>query len=193
MKIRVSHIHGKYDDEQGTDLCELFCIPEGETSTYLFENGWLPTSNNEWYQSRSSRLKIGQLTSRRKYQLRKMSVSTSGNYREIFETSKFLYNQSIEELLDTVLSFKHEIYYFDNDVFGVLNWFDEIPYFSFVVGGRSGKRGIIPMTCYYFLNKLTNHTYPYLYIGEWYEDFYYKSSYPNFEWWDGEKWLDNII
>lgn len=193
MKIRISHLNGRYDYEKGTDLCELFCIPDDESNTYLFENGWLPTSNNEWYQSRSSRLKITPLSSRRLSQLRKIRVTNSGNYMKIFENSKLSYNESAEEFLDTVLSYKHEIYYFDDCVFGVLNWFDDIPYFSMVVADKNNSRGIIPITCYYFLNKLSDHKYPYLYIGEWYEQFHYKSNYPNFEWWDGENWLDTII
>ena len=57
MKIRISHLNGRYDSQKGTDLCELFCIPDDETNYYLFENGWLPLLNNEWYQSRSSRIK----------------------------------------------------------------------------------------------------------------------------------------
>lgn len=193
MKIRISHLNGRYDSQKGTDLCELFCIPDDETNYYLFENGWLPLLNNEWYQSRSSRIKISSLSSRRRYQLKKMKVTTDGDYKKIFENSKFFYNESAEMFLDTVLSFKHEIYYFNDNIFAVLNWFDDIPYFSFVASGSRKKEGVIPMTCYHFLNILTGHTYPYLYIGEWYEQFHYKSNYPNFEWWDGEKWLDTIV
>lgn len=193
MKIRISHLNGRYDTQKGTDLCELFCIPDDETNHYLFENGWLPLMNNEWYQSRSSRLKISSLSSRRRYQLKKVRVSTTGDYKKIFENSKLFYNESSELFLDTVLSFKHEIYYFNDNIFAVLNWFDDIPYFSFVASGSRKKEGVIPMTCYHFLNMLRGHTYPYLYIGEWYEQFHYKSSYPNFEWWDGEKWLDTVV
>lgn len=193
MKIRISHLNGRYDAQRGTDLCELFCIPDDETNYYLFENGWLPLLNNEWYQSRSSRIKISSLSSRRRYQLKKMKVTTDGDYKKIFENSKLFYNENAELFLDTVLSFKHEIYYFNDSIFAVLNWFDDIPYFSFVASGSNKKEGIIPMTCYHFLNILKGHTYPYLYIGEWYEQFHYKSSYPNFEWWDGEKWLDTIV
>ena len=107
MKIRISHLNGRYDSQKGTDLCELFCIPDDETNYYLFENGWLPLLNNEWYQSRSSRIKVSSLTSRRRYQLKKMRVSTEGDYKKIFEDSKFFYNESAEEFLDAVLSFKH--------------------------------------------------------------------------------------
>jgi len=188
MKIRISHQNGQYDITNHSDLCELFCTPDGETPQYLFENGWLPYSNEEWYQCRSSRVKIKPISARRKFQLAKIRISKSGDYKEIFEKSKYLYDPIIEDFLDTVLSFDHEIYYFNNSVFGVLNWFGDIPYFSLVVGGKLRREGITPMTCYFFINELLGHTYPYLYIGEWYEQFFYKSHYPNFEWWDGQSW-----
>lgn len=188
MKIRISHQNGQYDLNTHADLCELFCEPENETPEYLFENGWLPTANREWYQCRSSRIKIQPISARRQYQLAKIRISKSGDYQKIFESSKYLYDPIIEEYLDTVLSFEYEIYYFNSSVFGVLNWFGNIPYFSLVVGGKLRREGITPMTCYFFINELLDHDYPYLYIGEWYEQFHYKSNYPNFEWWDGQLW-----
>jgi hypothetical protein len=191
MKIRISHLNGQYDLSNHTDLCELFCKPENEDSKYLFENGWLPYSNGEWYQCRSSRVKISPISSRRKRQLEKIKISKEGNYLEIMRKSKFLYDDAVEEFLHTMLSFKHEIYYFNDNTFAVLNWFDDIPYYSLVLGGRVKKDGSTPLSCYHFIDELANHSYPYLYIGEWYDQFYYKSHYPNFEWWDGEKWVEN--
>ena len=188
MKIRISHLNGRYDSQRGTDLCELFCIPDNETNYYLFENGWLPILNNEWYQSRSSRVKIQPISSRRKTQLRKIKISKDGDFLKILNQSKFLYDDAVEDFLHTMLSFENEIYYFNDNTFGILNWFDNIPYYSLVLGGRMAKDGATPLSCYYFMDKLINHSYPYLYIGEWYDQFYYKSHYPNFEWWDGEKW-----
>ena len=188
MKTRISHLNGKYDFESSADLCELFCTPEDENPKYLFENGWLPTSNGEWYQSRSSRIKISPISSRRKYQLRKIRTCKSGDYREIFEKSKYIYDPIVEEYLDTVLSFEHEIYYFNDNIFSILNWFGDIPYYSLVLGGKGSNNGITPLTCYYFIEQLVGISYPYLYIGEWYDEFNYKTHYPNFEWWDGQNW-----
>jgi len=188
MKIRISHLNGQYDSSNQSDLCELFCKPENESPTHLFENGWLPTSNGEWYQSRSSRVKIAPISSRRRTQLSKIKISNTGNYMEIMRNSEFLYDDHVEEFLHTVLSFDNEVYYFNDNTFGVLNWFGDIPYYSLVLGGRANKDGSTPLSCYYFIDKLLNHSYPYLYIGEWYEQFFYKSHYPNFEWWDGETW-----
>ena len=91
MKIRISHLNGQYDLSNHSDLCELFCKPENESPEYLFENGWLPTSNGEWYQSRSSRVKIQPISSRRKTQLKKIKISTDGDFLKILNQSKFLY------------------------------------------------------------------------------------------------------
>jgi hypothetical protein len=189
MKIRISHLNGKYDNETGADLCEVFGTPDGETYKELFETGWLPTKNGEWYQSRSSRVKIDELSGTRRYEVRKLKVSNEGDWERIFGETKHLYPNFQEDYIRTCLSFNHEIYYFDDSVFAILNWFDDIPFFSTVVGGRMKKNGITPLTCYYFIQKLLDHSYPYLYISEWYDQFKFKANYPNFEWWDGESWI----
>jgi hypothetical protein len=193
MKTRFNHVNGRYGDDSIVDLCEVFCRREKETNAFLFENGWLPTANEEWFQTRSSRVKIQPISSRRRYQLKKISVTTSGKYYDILANSKCSYNESCELFLDVMLSYKHEIYYFNDSIFAVLNWFDDIPYFSVVIGGKDKREGITPMTCYYFINELIGNTYPYLYIGPWYEEFYYKKHYPGFEWWDGQNWSDTVF
>lgn len=170
-------------------LCEVFSIRTNETYQYMFEHGWLPTKKNEWFQNKSSRIKISEISNRKKNRLKKISISKNGDYKDIFTKSKSYYSESCQNYLETVLSFKHEIYYFNSEVFCVLNWFDDIPFFSAVFGGKVKRNGITPITCYYFMDKLINHTYPYLYIGEWYHQFNYKSNYPNFEWWNGENWI----
>lgn len=189
MQIRVSHLNGKYDSQTGADLCEVFGTPDGESYKELFERGWLPTKNGEWYQSRSSRVLISPLSGTRRYEVRKLDVKTDGDWKRIFDETKEFYPDYQEEYLHTCLSFPHEIYYFNNSVFAILNWFDNIPFFSTVIGGRTKKNGVTPLTCYYFINKLLGHSYPYLYISEWYEQFSFKANYPNFEWWDGENWV----
>ena len=50
MKTRFNHLNGRYGDNSIVDLCEVFCRPEKETNAFLFENGWLPTANEEWFQ-----------------------------------------------------------------------------------------------------------------------------------------------
>lgn len=189
MQIRVSHLNGKYDSKTGADLCELFGTPDGESYKELFERGWLPTKNGEWYQSRSSRVLISPLSGTRRYEVRKLDVSTDGDWRYIFEETKEFYPHFQEDYIHTCLSFPNEIYYFNDSVFAILNWFDDVPFFSTVIGGRIRKNGVTPLTCYYFINKLLGHSYPYLYISEWYEQFSFKANYPNFEWWDGENWV----
>ena len=189
MKLRISHLHGIYDDHTGADLCELFCVPEHESYKELFESGWLPTTNGEWYQSRSSRVKILPISSRRKYELKKIEVSKIGDYKKIFEESKSLYPIRVIDDINVAISYPHEIYYFNNSVVSIVSVFDNIPFISATFGGRLRKDGITPMTVYYHLNRLIGNTYDYLYIAEWYSQFNYKSNFPNFEWWNGEKWI----
>jgi len=191
MKIRYSHQNGMFiDDEKSVSfLCEVFAKRINENESYMFEHGWLPTANDEWYQTKSSRVKILPISTRKKNRLNKIKISKNGDYKKIFENTKHYYSDSCEFYLQTVLSFEHEIYYFNSEVFCVLNWFGNIPFFSAVFGGKLKRNGITPITCYYFIDKLLNNSYPYLYIGEWYKQFDYKINYPNFEWWNGENWI----
>lgn len=191
MIIRYSHQNGIFIDEKHSSsfLCEVFAKRTNETYQYMFEHGWLPTNNNEWFQSKSSRIKISEVSTRKKNRLNRIHISTVGDYKTIFDNSKHHYSESCGDYLKTVLSFDNEIYYFNSEVFCVINWFDNIPFFSAVFGGKIKRNGITPLTCYYFIDKLISHNYPYLYIGEWYNQFNYKYDYPNFEWWNGEKWI----
>jgi hypothetical protein len=191
MIIRYNHTKGIFLDNEETSsfLCEVFSRRTDESVEYMFENGWLPTSNNEWFQSKSSRIKLSPISVRKKNRLKKISVTNSGDYRQIFENCKSYYSINAGAYLESVLAFDHEIYYFNSEVFCVLNWFNNIPFFSAVFGGKVKRNGITPITCYYFIDKLNKNPYPYLYIGEWYNQFDYKLDYPNFEWWDGEKWI----
>lgn len=191
MIIRYNHNKGIFVNSENNSsfLCEVFSKRTDESIEYMFENGWLPTLNNEWFQSKSSRVKIAPISVRKKNRIKKINITKDGNYREIFEQCKSYYSDNANAYLETVLSFDHEIYYFNSEVFCVLNWFENIPFFSAVFGGKVKRNGITPITCYYFIDKLSEHTYPYLYIGEWYMPFHYKIDYPNFEWWNGEKWI----
>jgi hypothetical protein len=68
MKIRYNHQNGIFLDKKNSShfLCEVFAKRTDETKKYMFENGWLPTSNNEWFQNKSSRVKILPISSRKK-------------------------------------------------------------------------------------------------------------------------------
>ncbi len=70
MKTRISHVNGKYDLETSADLCEVFCVPTGESSRELFESGWLPAGNDEWYQCRSARVKLNPISGNRRRKLK---------------------------------------------------------------------------------------------------------------------------
>jgi len=189
MRTRFNHENGKYDLDTAADLCEVFCVPNGETNQYLFENGWLPTKNGEWYQCRSARVKIQPISGNRRRKVKKVKVTNQGNYKEILKNVKHLYPSVIVDEVESALSVKHEIYYFNDIVFSILNWYDDIPYVPVLIGGRLDESGVTPRVHYYFIDKLVGHSYPYLYVSEWYEQFQYKSELPNFEWWDGENWV----
>jgi hypothetical protein len=189
MKTRISHVNGKYDLETGSPLCEVFCVREKASYKKMFETGWQPMGDNKWYQSRSARLKISPISGNRRRKLKKINISNSGDYKQILENVKDLYPSVVNVEVEKSLSVKHEIYYFNDVVFSILNWYDDIPYVPVLLGGRLDKSGITPNVHYYFLDKLVGHNYPYLYISEWYEPFQYKSELPGFEWWDGENWV----
>jgi hypothetical protein len=189
MKTRISHVNGKYDLETSADLCEVFCVPTGESSRELFESGWLPAGNDEWYQCRSARVKLNPISGNRRRKLKKIKVSNDGDYIEILENVKHLYPSVVFGEVKNALSKPHEIYYFNDDVFSILNWYDDIPYVPVLLGGRLDKTGVTPIVHYYFIDKLVGNNYPYLYISEWYEQFHYKSKLPGFEWWNGENWV----
>lgn len=189
MKTRVCHINGKYDLESGSPLCEVFCRPTGESFQYLFENGWLPIRDGEWYQSRSSRVKISPISGNRRRKLKKINVSNTGDYKEILDRVEHLYPKIIRTEVDKALSVPHEIYYFNDNIFSILNWYDDIPYVPVLLGGRLDRSGVTPQVHYFFIDRLFGKSnYPYIYISEWYEQFNYKSELPNFEWWNGDSW-----
>ena len=189
MKTQISHVNGKYDLETGSALCEVFCTTDDESYVKMFESGWQPIGDNKWYQSKSSRLKISSISGNRRRKLKKLKISNDGDYKQILENVKHLYPSVISIEVEKALSVKHEIYYFNDVVFSILNWYDDIPYIPVLLGGRLDRSGITPNVHYYFLDKLVGHSYPYLYISEWYEQFHYKAELPNFEWWDGENWV----
>ena len=189
MRTQISHVNGKYDLETGSPLCEVFCIPDGESNQTLFENGWLPAHDNVWYQSRSARVKVSPISGNQRRKLKKIKVSTDGDYKQILENTRHLYPSVVIDEVEHMVQNPHEIYYFNDVVFSILNWYDNIPFLSVLLGGRLDKTGVTPKVHYYFIDKMVGHNYPYLYISEWYEQFNYKSELPGFEWWDGEKWV----
>lgn len=189
MRTRFSHVNGKYELQTAADLCEVFCVPTDETYQQLFEMGWLPGENGEWYQCRSARVKLVPISGNRRRKLKKIKVSNDGDYKQILENVKDFYPSVVLNEVKFALSKPHEIYYFNDCVFSILNWYDNIPFLSTLLGGRLDKSGVTPLVHYYFIDKLVGNSYPYLYVSEWYEQFHYKSELPNFEWWDGENWI----
>lgn len=194
MKIRVSHTNGIYDEKTDSTLCEVYCTPELETPKMLIETGWLPTTGGEWYQSKSSRIPLYlQTYSKEKIPIR---VSTVGNWYDILEDSRKHYPYLNDEHIRYCLETSSLVVYFEGKAFSVLNILDGIPYISLVIGTRHNKdilRHVVPTmknVCFEMeFDKPYTIKSDYLYLGEWYDYFAFKSSMIGFEWWDGESWV----
>ena len=156
---------------------------------YIFSKSIIASKTEMLFSRPPPRLKISPISGNRRRKLKKINISNSGNYKQILENVKDLYPSIVNVEVEKALSVKHEIYYFNDVVFSILNWYDDIPYIPVLLGGRLDRSGITPNVHYYFLDKLVGHNYPYLYISEWYEQFHYKSELPGFEWWNGENWV----
>lgn len=194
MKIRIDHKNGIYDEKTDSVLCEVYCIPELESHSELFESGWLPTVRGEWYQSKSSRIPLYQQT----YSMEKIPVrvSTVGNWRDILEDSRKHYPYLNDEHIQYCIGSSSMIVYFDGKAFSCLNLIDGIPYISLVIGTRQNKdilKYVVPTMKNICFDVESSVPYTikshYLYLGEWYDHFAFKSSIIGFEWWDGESWV----
>lgn len=194
MKIRISHKNGIYDEKTDSTLCEVYCTPELESPTYLMNNGWLPTNNGEWYQSRSSRIPLyNQPHSSEKIPIR---VSTVGNWYDILKDSRIHYPHLNDDHIQYCVESSYVTVYFAGKAFACLNLIDGIPYISLVIGTRHNKdilKYVVPTmknVCF-DLDAAVPYTIKsdFIYLGEWYDYFSFKSSMLGFEWWDGEHWV----
>lgn len=191
MKIIFDHNQGIFSEE-GNSLLEVFAIKENESTSYMFENGWLPF-RDKWYQTKSSRLKLFPISKRRQKELSKISISSDKSILELADRSikynKFDYNYLIE-----YLKLDHISFFFDDCFCGIVNIFDNIPFYTFMLWDEQYKdHSYGTLSFYYLINKLYND-YPYLYISEYYSQFSYKKRLQGFEWWDGQKWnIENKI
>lgn len=190
MQVRYSHTNGLYIEHSDSVLCEVFCLPDVESPDWLFNNGWLPTTNGEWYQSKSCRIKFDEITSLPA----EIKLSTDGDWNGILQDaiSSGVYSFLNADHIDFCIQTAKRIVYLNDVVFAVLNVLDGQPYISTVIGTRSAKnllQYIIP----YFINVCISdseiqYTSDYLFLGEWYGQHTYKQLYGRFEWWDGAKW-----
>ena len=193
MKIIFDHQNGILGDN-GSSLLEVMCEKEDESSQYMFDNGWLPllTKKDIWYQTRSSRLNLKEISKRRKKELSKINISTNQDILDIvcraIEYKKF----NLKDLNDFV-KFDHFKFFFDDCFCGIVNIVDNIPYYTFMIWDESNKSNSYGTLSYYYLiDKLYNEGYKYLYTSEYYPKFIYKKNLQGFEYWNGNRWINDI-
>jgi hypothetical protein len=186
MKIIFNHDVGVLS---GNDNCllEVECYREHESIKFMFENGWLPYKNDIWYQCRSSRLKLTEISTRRKKELSKINVSTKGNLQKIIENSK-PFGCFNEELLKFYLSLPNYTFFMDDVAVGVVNFFDSEIFFSSFVWDKNYKKNSYGTLSYYYLIDMFKKTYNYIYISEFYPKYEYKKKLPGFQYWNGKTW-----
>jgi hypothetical protein len=187
MKIIFDHKNGIFTEE-GNSLLEVFAITDKESSQEMFESGWLPF-RNRWYQTVSSRIKLGPISSRRKKELQKLNIGQKGDINKLIEQSK-MYKKFDESYLKEYLKLNHFKFWFDSCFCGIVNMVDDIPYYTFMIWDESQKKHSYgTLSFYYLMEYLYESGYEYLYTSEYYPQFRYKKNLPNFEWWNGTDWI----
>jgi len=187
MKIIFDHKNGIFT-QNGNSLLEVFAIQEEESSKEMFDGGWLPF-RNRWYQTVSSRIKVGPISNRRKKELQKITIAKHGNLDNLIQKSK-IYKKFDENYLKEYLQLNHFKFWFDSCFCGIVNMIDDIPYYTFMIWDESNKNHSYgTLSFYYLMEYLYELGYEYLYTSEYYSQFSYKAKLPNFEYWDGEKWI----
>lgn len=186
MKIIFDHSKGQFTSD-GSSLLEVYAIKENETTEYMFDNGWLPF-REKWYQTRSSRLELAPISSRRKKELSRLTVSDTGNLSSIVERA-IVYNKFDKNYLKEYLSIMNYMFFFDDCFCGIVNFFDDVPFYTFMIWDEAKKNHSYgTLSFYYLIDKFYNLGHKYLYISEYYPQFAYKIKLQGFQWWDGNSW-----
>lgn len=177
--------------ETGESLLEVFATTENETAKDMFELGWLPF-RNVWFQTRSSRLKLEEISKRRKKELSKITISTEGNVDLIVKKSEKFHKFDAKYLTE-YLELPHFKFFFDDCFMGVVNLVDGIPYYTFMIWDESDrKHSYGTLSYYYLIDKFYNEGIDYMYISEFYDQFSYKKTLQGFEFWTGVEWSTNL-
>lgn len=177
MKLIFDHSKSVFINE--TPLIYLDCERENESAKYMFENGWVPYYENEkeyWYQTKSSRLKIEKISSRRLRELDKIDIT--------LKTENLNIKQPIG--IEWYQSGNFEDFYFDNVFWGRILHIEDQILFA-VMNKTESKKSYGTLSYYYLLSKFLGK-YNYLYVTDFYSIFQYKSLLPGFEYWNGKMW-----
>lgn len=178
MKLIFDHSKSVFINE--TPLIYLDCERENESVKYMFENGWVPYYENNkeyWYQTKSSRLKIKKISSRRLKELSKIHISQKTENPDIQPPIGIEWYQFGN----------FEDFYFDDVFWGRILYFEDQVLFA-VMNKTNSEKSYGTLSYYYLVNKFLGK-YTYLYITDFYDMFEYKSLLPGFEYWNGTSWI----
>jgi hypothetical protein len=183
MKIRFSHENGLFVDDKDSVLLEAFAEIENESYQHMFENGWLPHFNG-WYQCRSCRLKLGSISARRKRELKQVNISEPQNIDRYVENAGKFKNELVYFLAQ-----KNYLFTMDDSLLGVVNFYDNVLFYSTMIYDRRLTTNSCGTLSYYYLIEKFVNDFDYMYISNYYPIFEYKKDLPGFEYWTGKEWI----
>lgn len=176
MKLIFNHEHSVFDGSK--PLIHLEAEKEEESAKYMFEYGWVP-HGNLWYQTKSSRLKLGSISKRRKYELKRLNISEKTSNQDIIKPPKIEYYA--ENFYD---------FFFDDIFWGRVNFYEDQILYS-VMNGQfvHHKKSYGTLSFYYLIDKFKSN-FEYLYITDFFDNFGYKKNLPGFQCWNGKEWIN---
>lgn len=171
--------HNKTILEKKYPLIYLEAERQEESAKYMFENGWVPYYDNGeevWYQTCSSRLKIEEISNKRKKELNKIKISSSSSNLNIqFPLNFDFYNSG-----------NFEDFYFDDLFWGRVIYIEDQVMFA-IMNIVKDKKSYGTLSYYYLLQKFLSK-YEFLYITDFFDEFSYKKKLQGFQLWDGKTW-----
>jgi len=200
MKIRVNHIFGNIDDYD-IQMYKLFLDLEDDPEYKALENGW-SIQYGDWYVSRSVRLNLSKYTKTPK-PIKGYTFNHTDNPNDYSE-----FNRVFDEFIK-VRNFSPQ-YNVETDL-DRTSWLtvhkdDKLVAFTKFINYDGGIESQFTAWDYsepkislgvkivdYEVEVAKSKDLNYLYIGPGYgECAIYKSKFQGFEWWDGEKWSDDV-
>ena len=183
MKIKFSHDNGLFVDEKDIILLEAFAEIENESYQFMFENGWLPHFNG-WYQCRSCRLELQQISTRRKREIKQIKIVETKNAEKYIESAGKFRNDLVYFLAQ-----KNYLFTMDDALLGVVNFYDDVLFYSTMIYDKTLTKNSCGTLSYYYLIDKFLGEYKHIYISNYYPIFEYKKDLPGFEYWTGKDWI----
>lgn len=190
MKVRFDHTYGVW--VENASLLEVVAEREWESHKFMFENGWLPY-RGEWYQTRSSRVKTGEISKKRKKTLQSIEISDAGDIEKFIKQAEGNGKFILEEFEYFIENHDPIVFFMDDALLGVCNRFDDQIMYSVMAydKAKNGSKSYGTNSFYYLIDRFKDD-YEYIYISEYYPEFEYKSDLQGFEYWDGSGWVSSI-